>query len=157
MEKIKGDRTFNENDIIRFEDPDIMQNGTVSFYIPCWFDVKAILGEKSVPNGDGYVNVYATYDSEKRALEDKLDVVVVNGDGSEKDYIYELSESERQIFCKVLESDYLGVIKTREIIDNIESAMTRLGFKVVGGEIDSLILRDVKNGKDYKITLEEFR
>lgn len=58
------------DDKLRLEDPEWVNEDTVSFYIPCWFNVDAVFAGIHVETeeNDDYINLYCVYNIRERSV-----------------------------------------------------------------------------------------
>lgn len=55
---------------LRLEEPEWLDDDTVSFYIPCWFHVDSVFAGIHVETeeNDDYINLYCNYDIRKQSV-----------------------------------------------------------------------------------------
>ena len=94
-ELVSGSRGFYPQEI-GFEDEMLIDGNYLNFYIPLYFDPVTVFGEQlHIESGEGYVNVYANFDLENKCVCDTLKITKVLYSGTEENYEYRLSDTEK--------------------------------------------------------------
>ena len=105
---VSGSRRLKREEI-SFEDEMMVIGNRLNFYMPLYFDIAEVFGEKPLlKNEDGYINVYANYDLALGCVCDMLEIVKVVYDGSETEYYYPLSKEEKTAILEKMEQYRYG-------------------------------------------------
>ena len=96
FEKTTMLRPLTEQELL-LEEPEWLDEDTVIFYIPCWFNPDEVFSDIHVNTceNDDYINLYCLYSVKTHTA--KLSIYYVNnsGDADEKDFDVDVGPEER--------------------------------------------------------------
>ena len=75
---------------LRLEDPEWVDDHTITFYIPCWFHVDSVFAGIHVETdqNDDYINLYCIYDTRVQSV--RLSMIYVNNSAKNGEQDFEL-------------------------------------------------------------------
>lgn len=93
--EVQGSRRLRADDI-QFDEEITEVDGTLNFYLSCWFDVDEVFGTHVTTNENSdWLNVYANYSLAEQRVSDSLDLVLHREDGSDEELTYRLDDTEK--------------------------------------------------------------
>ena len=99
-----GERELRPEDI-SFADEICEENGRLDFYLESFDGFDEVLGTHvCTDETDDYVNVYADYDLEHGLVADTLLVILLRGDGTDRQHEYPLSPEEQALLLPKMET-----------------------------------------------------
>ena len=94
----QGERQFRQDEV-SFAEEIVMDDNTLNFYVPIFFDAAAVFGKPVEKLGpDDSFDVYANYDMDSGEVSEYLEILIKYWDGVEDTAMYRLSPEEKKIF-----------------------------------------------------------
>lgn len=94
----RGERQFEWNEI-SFAEEIVVDDKTLNFYVPIFFDAVAVFGKQVERLGpDDSFDVYANYDMDDGDISEYLEILVKYHDGVEDVAMYHLTPAEQEMF-----------------------------------------------------------
>lgn len=99
----RGERQF-EWDEITFAEEIVVDDKTLNFYVPIFFDAAAVFGKQVERLGpDDSFDVYANYDMDDGDISECLEILVKYHDGVEDVAMYHLTPEEQEMFLRKMD------------------------------------------------------
>ncbi len=99
----RGERQF-EWDEISFSEEIVVDDKTLNFYVPIFFDAAAVFGKQVERLGpDDSFDVYANYDMDEGDISEYLEILVKYHDGGEDVAMYHLTPEEQEMFLQKMD------------------------------------------------------
>ena len=99
----RGERQF-EWDEISFSEEIVVDDKTLNFYVPIFFDAAAVFGKQVERLGpDDSFDVYANYDMDEGDISEYLEILVKYHDGVEDVAMYHLTPEEQEMFLRKMD------------------------------------------------------
>ena len=99
----RGERQF-EWDEISFAEEIVVDDKTLNFYVPIFFDAAAVFGKQVERFGpDDSFDVYANYDMDDGDISEYLEILVKYHDGVEDVAMYHLTLEEQEMFLRKMD------------------------------------------------------
>ena len=94
----QGERRLQLNEI-SFAEEIVVDDNTLNFYVPIFFDAAAVFGKPVEKLGpDDSFDVYANYDMDAGEVSEYLEILIKYWDGVEDTAMYHLSTEEKEMF-----------------------------------------------------------
>ena len=99
----RGERQF-EWDEITFAEEIVVDDKTLNFYVPIFFDAATVFGKQVERLGhDDSFDVYANYDMDDGDISEYLEILVKYNDGVEDVAMYHLTPEEQEMFLQKMD------------------------------------------------------
>ena len=99
----RGERQF-EWDEISFSEEIVVDDKTLNFYVPIFFDAVAVFGKQAERLGpDDSFDVYANYDMDDGDISEYLEILIKYHDGVEDVAMYHLTPEEQEMFLRKMD------------------------------------------------------
>lgn len=100
---LTGSRTLQAGDI-SFANEIVQNENLLEFYMEVSFDADQVFGTHvCTTENDDWLNIYANYDMDEQAVCDTLDVYLVQANGDEQAFKYQLSPEEQALLLPKME------------------------------------------------------
>lgn len=99
----QGERQFRQDEV-SFAEEIVMDDNTLNFYVPIFFDAAAVFGKQVERLGpDDSFDVYANYDMDDGDISEYLEILVKYHDGVEDVAMYHLTPEEQEMFLRKMD------------------------------------------------------
>lgn len=101
----RGERQFRQAEIF-FAEEIVVDDKTLNFYVPIYFDAAAVFGKQVERLGpDDSFDVYANYDMDDGDISEYLEILVKYHDGVEDVAMYHLTPEEQEMFLQKMDKN----------------------------------------------------